>query len=431
MDSNARLWQHCLACATRSDIGLRRGNNQDALAVALAGSQQDWRRRGHLFVVADGMGAHAAGELASHIAAEVIPLTYQKLADRPPDQALLEALHDANAQIHRRAQSEPEFQGMGTTSTALLLLPQGALIAHVGDSRAYRLRGTRLEQWTFDHSLVWELRRSGHLAEDATADLIPRNVITRSLGLHPEVQVDLEGPVPVQPGDTLLLCTDGLSGQLSDQEIGIVLSLLPPEEAADALVNLANLRGGPDNITLIVAKVTAPQVARHDGRSAAQAEELPPPQPIHPALWALMGLFGVVSLTLLILGHPGWALLGLAGLGAAAVAAVVQRTRLPRDQSGPAIGRSGRGPYATCECVPDAEFIQTLTQMIDELQQTAHQQGWQLDWERFHGWVRRAASAEQRADFPQAAADYLRAINLLMRQLKQNRPAGGESVLDP
>lgn len=431
MDPIARIWQHCLQCSARSDIGLRRGNNQDSLAVALAGSQQEWQRRGHLFVVADGMGAHAAGEMASRIAAEVIPLSYQKLADQRPDQALLEALRDANAQIHKRAQSEPEFRGMGTTSTALLLLPQGAVVAHVGDSRAYRLRAGRIEQWTFDHSLVWELRRSGHLSEGAVPDLIPKNVITRSLGLHPEVQVDLEGPFAVRPGDTLLLCTDGLSGQVSNEELGAVLSVLPPEEATEALVNLANLRGGPDNITLIVAKVTGPQVARTDGRGAAPSDELPPPEPIHPATWALLGAFGVATVTLLVLNYVGWALLGLVGLGVSAIIAVVQRSRRPRSSPGQTIRRTGKGPYATCDCTPDSRFVQSLSQIIGELQQTAHEQSWQLDWEQFHGRIARAASAQQAADHAQAAAEYLRAINLMMRQLAQRRPSGGESVLEP
>jgi len=420
MDPVARIWQHCLVCVTRSDIGLRRGNNQDSLAVALAGSQQEWERRGHLFVVADGMGAHAAGEMASRIAADVIPLTYQKLADQPPHEALLEAVHDANAQIHKRAQSEPEFHGMGTTSTALLLLPQGAVVAHVGDSRAYRLRDGRLEQFTFDHSLVWELRRSGHFSEDASSDMIPKNVITRSLGLHPEVEVDLEGPYAVRPGDTLLLCTDGLSGQVSDEEMGIVLSLLPPEEAAEALVNLANLRGGPDNITLIVAKVTGPQAARPDGRGMGQSDELLTPRPVHPAIWGLLGLFGVVTVTLLALGYMGWALLSLVGLSICAVAAVAQRTQPPRASTGPSMHRSGKGPYAACTCTPDRSFAETLAQILGELQQTAHQQSWQLDWDEFHGRIARAAAAQRAEDHAQAAKEYLLAINLLMRQLKQH-----------
>ncbi len=135
---------------------------------------------------------------------------------------------------------------MGTTASALLLLPQGALTGHVGDSRVYRLRGKCLEQLTFDHSLVWEMSAAGQLPKNALPGFVPKNIITRSLGPHADVKVDLEGPYPLEAGDTFLLCSDGLSGQVSDEEIGALLHCLPPAEAAQVLVDLANLRGGPD-----------------------------------------------------------------------------------------------------------------------------------------------------------------------------------------
>ncbi len=125
-------WKKCLENAALSDLGLRRANNQDSFTVFLAGNQQDFMRRGHLFMVADGMGAHAAGELASKIATDIVPLTYQKLRDKSPPDALLAALVDANNQIYTRGQASPEFKGMGTTATVLVILPQGALLAHVG-----------------------------------------------------------------------------------------------------------------------------------------------------------------------------------------------------------------------------------------------------------------------------------------------------------
>ena len=124
-------------------------------------------------MVADGMGAHAAGELASKLAIDTVPLSYQKIVDRAAPDALLAAVEDANQQINQRGGSDPEFKGMGTTCTVLVLLPQGALAAQVGDSRAYRLRGNRFEQLTFDHSLVWELRASGQLPAGHIPDYIP------------------------------------------------------------------------------------------------------------------------------------------------------------------------------------------------------------------------------------------------------------------
>ncbi|MGA2034943.1 MAG: protein phosphatase 2C domain-containing protein [Thermoguttaceae bacterium] len=228
-------WQHNLEHAVLSDIGLRRGNNQDSSTVVLASSQSVWQQRGHLFIVADGMGAHAAGELASKIAVDTIPLVYQKLSDRSPPEAILAAVEEANHQIHARGQASPEFRGMGTTCTSLLLLPQGALLAHAGDSRGYLLRQETIQQLTFDHSLVWEMRAGGQLPQNEVPQYIPKNVITRSLGPNAAVQVDLEGPFPLAVGDTFLLCSDGLSGQVQDEEIGMVLRALtlrlPPGRA--------------------------------------------------------------------------------------------------------------------------------------------------------------------------------------------------------
>ena len=236
-----------LEYAALSDIGLRRSNNQDSLAVMPAASESLWQQRGDLFVVADGMGGHAAGELASKLSTDTVPLVYHKLLDHTPAEAVLAAVEEANAQINSRGQASIDFRGMGTTTTVLVLLPHGALLAHVGDSRAYRIRGHRLEQLTFDHSLVWEMRAAGHL-QGQVPEYVPKNVITRSLGPNPKVQVDLEGPLPVVPGDTFLICSDGLSGPVKDEELGMILGSMPPGEAVRALVDLANLRGGPDNI---------------------------------------------------------------------------------------------------------------------------------------------------------------------------------------
>ena len=180
--------------ASVSDMGMRRTNNQDSLAVIVTDDVATWATRGHLLMVADGMGAHAAGELASKMAVDNIPHTYFKLRDLYPPAALRQAIRDANAVIHTKGQSSIGFQGMGTTCSCLVLLPQGALVAHIGDSRVYRLRGNVLEQLTFDHSLVWEMAAAGQMTEEEVPAYIPKNVITRSLGPHPTVHIDLEGP---------------------------------------------------------------------------------------------------------------------------------------------------------------------------------------------------------------------------------------------
>src|SRR5262245_6885553 len=250
---------HCptfvLEVAQVSDLGMRRLNNQDSLAVVVTEDESKWASRGHLMMVADGMGAHAAGELASKLATDNIPHTYFKLRDLYPPAALRQSIREINALIYSRGQSNIGFQGMGTTCSCLVLLPQGALVAHVGDSRVYRLRGHRLAQLTFDHSLVWEMAAAGRMSEEDVPSYIPKNVITRSLGPHENVNIDLEGPFDAAAGDVFLLCSDGLSGQVSDSELGTILHCLEPADAAQTLVDLANLRGGPDNISLVAARI--------------------------------------------------------------------------------------------------------------------------------------------------------------------------------
>jgi protein phosphatase len=237
-----------------TDVGARRSHNQDSYALLTATNKEQWLGRGHIFLVADGMGAHAVGELASKMAADSIPHIYSKYAQEGPVAALRRAFIEANTNIHTRGQQNREFEGMGTTSTALLLRPEGAWVGHVGDSRIYRIRDNHLEQMTFDHSLVWEMARRQKCSPEELKG-IPPNVIVRSLGPEPLVQIDIEGPHTVQPGDVFVLCSDGLSGPLSDQEIGAVATMLPPAEACKLLIDLANLHGGPDNITAIIVRV--------------------------------------------------------------------------------------------------------------------------------------------------------------------------------
>ena len=150
-----------------TDVGVKRSHNQDAFAVHTAGDPAAWQRGGHVFIVADGMGGHAVGEKASAKAAGEIPHTYLKYADEGPATALRRAFLEANAGIHAVGQENPEFRGLGTTATALILRPEGAWLGHVGDSRAYRVRDGWVEQLTYNHSLQWELaRREGVRPED-------------------------------------------------------------------------------------------------------------------------------------------------------------------------------------------------------------------------------------------------------------------------
>jgi PPM family protein phosphatase len=427
MDPTA-LWKQCLDHAAISDLGLRRSNNQDCYTVFLASTQQLFDRRGHLFMVADGMGAHAAGELASKIATDVVPLTYHKLREKPPPEALVDALYDANAQIHSRGQASPDFKGMGTTATVLTLLPQGVLLAHVGDSRAYRLRGARLEQLTFDHSLVWELKAAGQEFEEQYANYVSKNIITRSLGPNPAVAVDLEGPHPIEPGDTFLMCSDGLSGQVSDAEIGAVLMTLPPAEAVQVLVNLANLRGGPDNITIVVAKVLAPLAAGAAPPEPGESARSAAARPVHPLLWTLMGAMGLAALGFLAMGQGIIAALAFLVALVAGIAALIQHFGGSQPAWTAAGHRFGRGPYVETDCTPNEDLLAKWSVIVQELRDAAEHEKWNVDWSGFHPLLTRAESARAQSDHPAAAREYLRTIHYMMEQLKKQRSGGKSSI---
>ena len=417
MDPHAAIWEHCLESARLSDIGLRRSNNQDSAAIMLASSQQKWEERGHLFVVADGMGAHAAGELASKLATDNVPLIYAKHVELPPHEALLAAVLETNAQIHSRGTANDDFRGMGTTISALALLPSGALVAHVGDSRVYRLRGTRLEQLTFDHSLVWELRAARASVSEDTSFFIPKNIITRSLGPNAKVQVDLEGPLPIQIGDTYLLCSDGLSGQVSDDEMGKVLLALPPREAVQALVDLANLRGGPDNITVIVVRVLGPQVAESKNGSPVSMPPSPPRRPVHPAISSACGVLALVSAVLAAMQMRIAALIVLIGAAIAGAIALFQKFRKRGSFRWPE-RPLGRAPYAACDCVPDAGFTARLADLDQQLREAAASAHWKIDWDAFGRHESAAAAAARAGDYLQAVREYCRAISCMMEQLR-------------
>jgi serine/threonine protein phosphatase PrpC len=240
--------------AQLTDVGVKRSHNQDACTSNPAVDVAAFENTGHIFVVADGMGGHAVGEKASAKAVRDIPFLYSKHARDGVIAAIRRAFQETNAGIYAIGQQNPEFRGLGTTSTALILRPEGAWVGHVGDSRIYRIRNGKAEQLTFDHSWVWEIARRQGVDPDELGDF-KKNVIIRSLGPDPEVEVDIEGPHPIQPGDCFLLCSDGLTGVVSPQEVGAIVSAMSPEEAVRFLVHLANLRGGPDNITVLVVQV--------------------------------------------------------------------------------------------------------------------------------------------------------------------------------
>jgi protein phosphatase len=252
--------------AFRTDTGRQRNANEDSFFV-----------RAPIFVVADGMGGAQAGEVASKAAADAFDVD---LPEGPPEQVLRETILAANRTIHELARADPSRAGMGTTLTALIVdaLGEEVAIGHVGDSRAYRLRAGKLEQLTRDHSLVEEMRRKGQITDAQAEDHPQRSIITRALGPEPEVEPDLQ-TVPAAAGDVFLICSDGLTTMLGEEQIAKLLAGASSMSAAvRALVDEANRAGGRDNITALAFRLedaAAPQQSHEDatliGSTAAEA----------------------------------------------------------------------------------------------------------------------------------------------------------------
>jgi serine/threonine protein phosphatase PrpC len=243
-----------LDVAQLTDVGRKREHNEDNMAYVIPKDPQVMAKKGALFIVADGMGGHAAGEVASEIAVDTVSNVYYQDDSDDVAVSLLHAIRRANAAIHQRAAENMLRSGMGTTCVAAVLRGNMAYIANVGDSRAYLLRGNQVKQISQDHSWVAEQVRAGLLTEDQARTHAQRNVITRCLGTQAEVEIDVFRE-ELSEGDSLVLCTDGLSGLVSDEELYRIVDQYVPQESVYHLVERANENGGPDNITAIVVRV--------------------------------------------------------------------------------------------------------------------------------------------------------------------------------
>ena len=241
-----------------TDVGLKRGHNEDNYLI---------NEELNLFVVADGMGGHAGGEYASAIAVNTVEEIVTSMAvggDIDPDadpveitrQKLSHAIRLSGRRIFEKAREQPEYHGMGTTVVVVLVESGNAFVAHVGDSRVYLLRDGTIEQVTEDHSLIAEKIRHGLITPEEAKNHRMRNVITRSLGYQEDVEVDLTVRA-VRRGDQYLLCSDGLSGHVEDEEMANMMIEHSPQNAARKLIILACDRGGDDNITTVIARVDA------------------------------------------------------------------------------------------------------------------------------------------------------------------------------
>lgn len=402
--------------ASHTDVGMRRSHNQDSHASLPAPDREQWHLRGHVFLVADGMGAHAVGELASKLAADSIPHIYSKHAPEGPLTALRKAFVEANLSIHNRGQANKEFQGMGTTGTALVLRPEGAWIGHVGDSRVYRVRKGKIEQLSFDHSLLWELaRRQKKTPEEVEG--VPSNVIVRSLGPEPLVQVDVEGPHPLEPGDTFVLCSDGLSGPVNDRLIGAVASSLSPGDACRLLVHLANLHGGPDNVTAIVVRIRTTKGSESEGARTPRRWRL---QWLSYVPWALLALLfgillavGAIYLAYTSRGGEIITFLLSAAFLLAGVIGLMIHTHTEIKEA-PETEERPLHIYREVDCPIDETAVDGIFRLLVSLETRLRTNAWTLDWENYQSLVLEAQELRERKRHADAYTNYCRALLLLL-----------------
>jgi PPM family protein phosphatase len=376
-------WDDIIVDASATDTGMRRSNNQDSHAVVRSSKLESWKQRGHIFMVADGMGAHAVGELASKLACDNIPHNYTKARSGTPSEAITKAYKEVGGLIHGKASANRDFQGMGTTCSTLILLPDGALIAHIGDSRVYRIRNGRIDQLSFDHSLAWELVRRNHLSAEQANKAVPRNVITRSLGPDPNIEVDIEGPLPVETGDVFLLCSDGLSGPVEDAELGAFATNFHPKNACRYLLQLANLRGGMDNITVVIVRI-GPWVEADSTVEASAKGEGHSTNGKKPS-WRM----GIGSL--------------LGSKKKASASAVEEHV------------------YRSCECPISEELVDRLDDLVRRAQQVAIDQTWQVEWTALADHRRIANNLRKEGNLRHALMELGEAIDLLGTAGRQHR----------
>lgn len=244
-----------LLAAVRSDVGKVREINEDCVYLS-----EPYTNELMIAIVADGMGGHLAGEIASKTAVETI---YQELQSTIQEQRTIEeyqnalefVIRQANSKVYQQSINQEDYRGMGTTIIASIISPQWIIIGHIGDSRAYLFTENQVKQLTTDHSLVNELLKSGQISQEEAINHPKKNVLTRALGTDENVKIDMH-VIEWSQDQTLLLCTDGLTNRLSEEKILSVVNQarLSPQEITDHLVELANQAGGEDNISVIVIR---------------------------------------------------------------------------------------------------------------------------------------------------------------------------------
>jgi len=250
--------------SSQSDIGCQRTNNEDSFGYWEPEDDQQFLRKGRLAIVADGMGGYEGGQEASRLAVETLVAVYRDFSGDNPQDALIEALQAAHEQVRQYSFAHPELRGMGTTCTAAAIVRGGhggaeydaLYYVHVGDTRLYLIRDGQITRVTRDHSYVGRLVESGLISPEEAENHPQRNILTAALGTNPDLIMDSPGhPEPLRPEDVLLICSDGLWGQVRDPEILDAVENKSAEQAGRELIDLARERGGPDNITVEILRL--------------------------------------------------------------------------------------------------------------------------------------------------------------------------------
>jgi protein phosphatase len=247
-----------LEAASLTDVGLLRANNEDSFLYWEPESTEAFRRKGRLAVVADGMGGYEGGQEASRLAVETVRYIYDEKFSGDPRSSLVLGLQTAHQTIQRYAEEHQQFTGMGTTCTAIAIVDQQLYFAHIGDSRLYLSRGASMSRLTRDHSYVGRLVETGIVRSEDAESHPQRHILTAALGSGREITPDApEQPVALQEGDQLILCTDGLWSVVGEPEISRIVQAEAPTDACRTLIRKALELGGPDNVTVIILRVSA------------------------------------------------------------------------------------------------------------------------------------------------------------------------------
>lgn len=253
--SNGSFMPGNIRAVVVTDLGNIRTNNEDMGLFFKIADEHVLREKGYMLIVADGMGGHQAGEVASRMATDIISHEYFKLNGRPVEKNLEKVLTLANKTIFEKASASDTHKGMGTTCTVLVVIDQAVYFAHVGDSRAYMQKGNSIVQITTDHTYVQELVNNGDITEAEAAVHPKRNILTNAMGTKPDMRVDTRKfEYALEDNDRLLLCSDGLYDYLSANELKDILVANDIKKAADIMIQQAKARGGHDNITVVIAE---------------------------------------------------------------------------------------------------------------------------------------------------------------------------------